>query len=465
MYAVTLSEEAESYREKGYEAQERGDIDEAISWYQKAANLDPNYAAPHNDLGILFETKGWLDRAESEYQKALAIDPDYKKAYTNLALLYERKGELEKAAFYWMKRYKLGEPNDPWTYEARQRLEKLGLLEKKEKIDKKIFPREIEKPSRERDLKESPLEIKENQTKEETGGWSRLGSPSKKKSLKPKKEDVQRKRKVLERPDNRAEKQYQKAMDFYRKKDFERAIEELKKVRELDLQNRFVKKVDYYIEKSRVEIQASLRKEEVSGRSEEKTKGWTRLGSESRKAKTQSLKIKKGYLEEELERSLKLAEEMLQEEEGNKGLTKEPKAKRRESPSIEKEDLEKVMQESLKSAEERLRDEKSKEKNPKGQLDTRKIKPTTNAGARAYYGKAKNYYEQGEYSRALDTIRSAKKDYPEDPSLLELEQSITNKMKEERIEDHYNEGVMRYRQEDFSGAKKEFEAILDILPE
>ena len=129
VYAVGLDSEASSYRNNGYLAQERGDIDEAISWYQKSISMNPNYATPHNDLGILFEVKGWPDRAESSYQKALAIEPEYANAHTNLALLYEKQGELEKAAFHWMKRYKLGKRDDPWTEEARQRLDKLELLD------------------------------------------------------------------------------------------------------------------------------------------------------------------------------------------------------------------------------------------------------------------------------------------------------------------------------------------------
>ena len=142
-YAKGLSDNAEEYRVKGYEAQIKGDAESAIEFYQKAVNLDPKYAAPHNDLGILYETKGWLDRAEVEYQKAIVIDPDYKDAHTNLALLYERKGELEKAAFHWMKRYKLGQANDPWTKEAISRLEKLGLVDKLSK--KNIEPSEVRK--------------------------------------------------------------------------------------------------------------------------------------------------------------------------------------------------------------------------------------------------------------------------------------------------------------------------------
>ena len=321
--AITLAEDAESYRAKGYEEQERGEIDSAITWYQKAADLDPTYPAPHNDLGILFEAKGWLDRAESAYQKALLINPDYEKAHTNLALLYERRGDLEKAAFHWMKRYRLGKVSDPWTKEAKQRLEKLGLLEKKgeEKV-------EVEKYEREVIAEKAKSVIKEKKSKEQAREWTKIGA-----------------------------------------------------------------------------------------------------GSKKRKDKEDTIKV-------------------------SKDTTKVSKPK--------ESNLDKKLQESLRLAEERLR----REKTEKAKLSERsRTKSEPDVGARSYYLKAHSYYKKGEYSRALDTIRTAKKDYPEESSLLALEKSVKNKMKGERIEDYYNEGIMRYRQNDFSGARKEFEAILNILPE
>jgi len=65
----------------------------------------------------------------------------------------------------------------------------------------------------------------------------------------------------------------------------------------------------------------------------------------------------------------------------------------------------------------------------------------------------------------LDTIRIAKREYPDDLSLLDLEETVKDKMKEERIEDHYNKGILLYQQNDYTGAKEEFETILDMLPE
>jgi Flp pilus assembly protein TadD len=343
VFSITLKEDAEKYRAKGYESQENGDIDTAISFYQKAAGLDPGYAAPHNDLGILFESKGWLERAEDEYLKALAIDAKYEKAHANLAMLYERKGELEKAAFHWMRRYKLGRPDDPWTREARQRLEKLGLIDKDE--DKTVIeksPRESQHPKKE--FKE------EKKTDSGADEWTRVGQPASKPS--PEKEKV----KVKEKP-------------VVPEKSIKKAPER------------------------------QIKKEKKSGSM------WTRLGAPSKKIKEPVRVSNKKDIDSQLKESLMLAEKRL----------KEQKA---EVPAARKE-----------------------------------------------YLTARNYYDKGEYAKALDTIRIAKKDYPDDSSLKQLEQVIKTKMKEEKIEDHCNEGIIRYRQNDFSGAKKEFESILNILPE
>ena len=46
-----LTDEAEHYRAEGMAAQQRGDVEGAITLLQKAAHFDPSYATPHNDLG------------------------------------------------------------------------------------------------------------------------------------------------------------------------------------------------------------------------------------------------------------------------------------------------------------------------------------------------------------------------------------------------------------------------------
>lgn len=349
IYAVDVlgvSSEAEEYRTKGYEAQQRGDIDNAIEWYQKAAGMKPGYASPHNDLGILYETKGWLDRAEAEYEKALALDPNYKEVYTNLALLYERKGELEKAAFYWMKRYKLGNPNDPWNREAKNRLEKLGLIDKTEQ--------------------QAPAAVKKSQKEE-----------------KPKHNAVP---KVKKHPDGRKPAKLKKNKEPVKDSESQRCLEK----------------------KQKPESKPKIKKDS----------GWTRIGSKK-----------------------------------NKKSASTPKANNT---------FNKELQESLRLAEERLRKEKESKKNSKEE----KIDVTSDSEANAAYNKAKDYYDKGEYAKALDAIRIVKQNSGQSSkSLSELEDEIKFKMKEERIADYYKEGTIRYRQKDFAGARKEFEAMLNILPE
>jgi tetratricopeptide (TPR) repeat protein len=126
--AGTLREEAASYRSQGYALQQQGDKAGALAFYQKAATLDASYPTPYNDAGILLEEQDRLEDAKQSYQQALAINPNYVDAHTNLALLYERMGEKDKAIVHWLKRYQLGEWDDPWTARAGERLVALGVL-------------------------------------------------------------------------------------------------------------------------------------------------------------------------------------------------------------------------------------------------------------------------------------------------------------------------------------------------
>lgn len=120
---TAIEEQARMYRQQGIELQRIGNIDGAMSLYQKAIELDPTYAVAYNDLGVLYEAKGFTDRAEESYLRANKVDPNLLSAYTNLALVYETKRDLKKASFYWKERAELGSPDDPWTEKARKRYE------------------------------------------------------------------------------------------------------------------------------------------------------------------------------------------------------------------------------------------------------------------------------------------------------------------------------------------------------
>lgn len=137
--AAAMREEAVSYRVEGYEAQRRGDAHTALSFYQKAAALDPTYPTPHNDIGVLLEEQGRLEEALEAYRRALSLNPGYLEAHANLAMLYERMGRKEEAVYHWLKRYELGDAYDPWTTRAEERLVNLGVLKSAPGIRGRLF--------------------------------------------------------------------------------------------------------------------------------------------------------------------------------------------------------------------------------------------------------------------------------------------------------------------------------------
>jgi Flp pilus assembly protein TadD len=122
----TQQKQARSYRSQGLQLQRAGNIDGALSLYQKAKELDPHYAVVDNDLGIAYEAKGFTKQAEDSYLRAIAEDPHYLSSYSNLALLYESKRDFDNASYYWKKRIELGDNNDPWTQKAKEKLFNLG---------------------------------------------------------------------------------------------------------------------------------------------------------------------------------------------------------------------------------------------------------------------------------------------------------------------------------------------------
>ncbi len=136
--ALTHSQEqARLYRAQGLEYQSAGDLDTAMSLYQKALALDALYAVAYNDLGIIYEAKGDIEQAKESYLRATQIDPHYLSAYSNLALLYESKRDLPAALSCWKKRAQLGTSRDPWTIKARQRVKDIEAVLAEDTVETK----------------------------------------------------------------------------------------------------------------------------------------------------------------------------------------------------------------------------------------------------------------------------------------------------------------------------------------
>ncbi|MFL5344809.1 MAG: social motility TPR repeat lipoprotein Tgl [Hyalangium sp.] len=82
----------------GVQAQQAGKIQEALSEFQRAVELDPDNADAQNALGILLHLsfRRHSDAIE-HYQKALEVRPNFSEARTNLANVYLDQGQYDEA--------------------------------------------------------------------------------------------------------------------------------------------------------------------------------------------------------------------------------------------------------------------------------------------------------------------------------------------------------------------------------
>jgi tetratricopeptide (TPR) repeat protein len=75
-----------------------GRMPDAISEYQTALHIYPNYADAHNNLGAILLQSGRTAEAVAEYRTAVRLDPDYPDAHSNLGSALSRlPGRLPEA--------------------------------------------------------------------------------------------------------------------------------------------------------------------------------------------------------------------------------------------------------------------------------------------------------------------------------------------------------------------------------
>jgi Flp pilus assembly protein TadD len=73
--AADARTDAKKQIEFGIAVAQRGLWREAIYRWQKAAEIDPTYAAAQNNLAIAWEHEGDLDKARAAYEKAIELEP------------------------------------------------------------------------------------------------------------------------------------------------------------------------------------------------------------------------------------------------------------------------------------------------------------------------------------------------------------------------------------------------------
>jgi tetratricopeptide (TPR) repeat protein len=89
---------AETWVQVGFCKVKQGKAQEAIRAYQQALQLKPEDAEIHNRLGDAYYYSGRLREAIEEYTEAARLRPDWAEAFYSLAIAYSESGNLSMAA-------------------------------------------------------------------------------------------------------------------------------------------------------------------------------------------------------------------------------------------------------------------------------------------------------------------------------------------------------------------------------
>ena len=89
--------------------------DEALDALSRAAKLDPQNPEIQNYLGVTLSHKGLGAAAETALRKALQLDPNYAAAHNNLAVIYisQQPPLAELARWHYQKALDAGQPHNP----------------------------------------------------------------------------------------------------------------------------------------------------------------------------------------------------------------------------------------------------------------------------------------------------------------------------------------------------------------
>ena len=91
------------YNSLGCALESQGLVNEAVAGYRMALALKSDYAEAHFNLGTVLQAQGHLDEAAACYRQALATKPDFAAACSNLGNVLMDQGRLEDAAASYRK--------------------------------------------------------------------------------------------------------------------------------------------------------------------------------------------------------------------------------------------------------------------------------------------------------------------------------------------------------------------------
>jgi predicted O-linked N-acetylglucosamine transferase (SPINDLY family) len=127
--AQLLPDDAEAHYNLGVVLKSSGQLDVAAASYRRAVALQPDYAEAHSNLGNTLKDLGRLDEAVASYRRALKIKPDSADAHNNLGTALKDLGRLDEAVASYRKAVALQPDFALAYYNLGNALKELGQLD------------------------------------------------------------------------------------------------------------------------------------------------------------------------------------------------------------------------------------------------------------------------------------------------------------------------------------------------
>lgn len=89
------------YHQQAEQYRLNGEMEKALEYYQKSAEIEPLSAAIQCDLGNMYREFNLLEQAVKQYQKALKLNANLATASNNLGLIWAETGNLNDAIEYF----------------------------------------------------------------------------------------------------------------------------------------------------------------------------------------------------------------------------------------------------------------------------------------------------------------------------------------------------------------------------
>lgn len=113
----------------GVEKFRKGDLQEAVTHFCRAADADKKFHRAFAYLGMTYAQMEKLDEAIEAYRKCIDLAPEYHKAYNNVGEVYRRKGLLDYASVVFKMATEIETDHAPYLYNLGLTYSDLGMTD------------------------------------------------------------------------------------------------------------------------------------------------------------------------------------------------------------------------------------------------------------------------------------------------------------------------------------------------